>query len=107
MDATTGETEQLTTDQTIYRRGPQFSPNGRIIAFTGSIIAPQVSAVAAALHQFGIFTVNPDGTDENPVTVDPRTNPGAVDNNLNAYLLGWCARGPWLDDLWKLEEASQ
>jgi hypothetical protein len=60
------------------------------------------------LHQFGIFTVKPDGTDEAPVTADPRTNPGAaVDPYLNAYMLGWCALGPWLDDLWVLEEASQ
>jgi Tol biopolymer transport system component len=108
VDLANGEVRQLTTDATIYRRLPQLSPDSSVIAFTGSIIAPQVSAVAMALHQFGIFTVKPDGTDERPVTVDPRTNPGAnVDTYLNAYLLGWCPRGSWLDDLWKQEEASR
>ncbi|MEK7248668.1 MAG: hypothetical protein AAB092_09385, partial [Chloroflexota bacterium] len=103
-----GDVTQLTQDESIYRREPQFSPDGDLIAFTGSIIAPGVSAVAVMLHQFGIFTVKPDGTNEAPVTADPRTNPGAVvDPYLNAYLLGWCAPGPWLDDLWVLEEASQ
>lgn len=108
VDIDSGDMTQLTRDETIYRRGPQFSPDGSLIAFTGSIIVPGVSAVAVMLHQFGIFTVKPDGTDESPVTIDPRANPGAaVDPYLNAYLLGWCAPGPWLDGLWVLEEASQ
>jgi dipeptidyl aminopeptidase/acylaminoacyl peptidase len=108
VDVDSGDMTQITQDESIYRRGPQFSPDGSLIAFTGSIIAPGVSAVAVMLHQFGIFTVKPDGTDEAPVTADPRTNPGAaVDPYLNAYMLGWCAPGPWLDDLWVLEEASQ
>lgn len=108
VNVESGELTQLTQDESIYRRGPQFSPDGSLIAFTGSIIVPGVSTVAVMLHQFGIFTVKPDGNDEAPVTADPRTNPGAaVDPYLNAYLLGWCAPGPWLDDLWVLEEASQ
>jgi Tol biopolymer transport system component len=108
VDPDTGDTTQITQDTTIYRRGPQFSPDGSLIAFTGSIIPPSVSAMALLLHQFGIFVVNPDGSDERSVTVDPRTNPGAnVDPFLNAYLLGWCAPGPWLDDLWVHQEATQ
>lgn len=108
VDVDSGEATQLTQDATIYRRGPQFSPDGSLIAFTGSIIAPSVSSAVTAVHQFGIFTVQPDGSGEAPVTADPRTNPGAaVDPYLNAYLLGWCAPGPWLDDLWAREEASQ
>jgi len=107
-DASTGEITQLTQDPTIYRRGPQFAPDGSLIAFTGSIIAPQVSAVASSLHQFGIFMLNADGTGEFPITVDPRTNPGAgIDTYLDAFLLGWCSDGAWLDDLWALEKATQ
>lgn len=107
VDVTSGELTQVSQDPTIYRRGPQFSPDGRLIAFTGSIIAPAVSEVVMALHSFGIFTMNPDGSGEAPVTVDPRTNPGFIDTYLDAYLLGWCKSGPWLDDLWVQEEASQ
>ncbi|HVP05748.1 MAG TPA: hypothetical protein VMT90_08740 [Dehalococcoidia bacterium] len=108
VDVETGATTQITQDTTIYRRGPQFSPDGSLIAYTGSIIPPSVSAVAVMMHQFGIFVVNPDGSGERPLTVDPRTNPGAnVDPYLNAYLIGWCKPGPWLDDLWTPQEATE
>ena len=108
IDVSSGDMTQITEDPTIYRRDPKFSPDGSLIGFTGSIIAPTVSDTAMALHQFGIFTVRPDGTNEAPVTVDPRTSAGLfADPYLNAYLLDWCERGAWLDDLWTLEEASQ
>jgi Tol biopolymer transport system component len=109
IDAESGEATQLTTDMTIYRRYPRFSPDGSVIAFTGSIVGfPQAAAKALVYHSFGIFTLNPDGSNEQPLTADPRSNPGAsVDPYLNAYLLGWCAPGAWLDDAWTLEEASQ
>jgi len=108
IDADSGQPTQLTQDPTIYRRDPQFSPDGNLIAFTGSIVLQGVSAIAYAEHQFGIFTVNPDGSNEKALTVDPRTNPGAnVDPYLNAYLLGWCKAGPWLDSSWVPQEVAQ
>lgn len=108
IDVASGDATQITQDVSIYRRGPRFSPDGTLIAYTGSIIPPSVSAVATLLHQFGIFVVNPDGSDERPLTVDPRTNPGAnVDPYLNAYLIGWCKPGPWLDDQWVQQGATQ
>ena len=106
IDAETGEVTQLTESEDIYRRGPEYSPEGAMIAYTGSIIAPAVSATAVALHQFGIFLIDPDGSNERPFTQDPRENPGAnVDPYLDAFLMGWCVEGPWLDDLWT-EESS-
>jgi hypothetical protein len=58
------------------------------------------------MHSFGIFLINPDGTGERALTADPRLNPGAlVDPYLDAFLLGWCKPGPWLDELW-VEETS-
>ncbi|MEO8456854.1 MAG: hypothetical protein ABI559_03475 [Chloroflexota bacterium] len=92
---------QLTTSTDIYKRNPYFSPDGKIIAYTGSVVLPGVSLNYAALHQFAIFVMNPDGTAEHALTADPRgTTPGPNDQILNAYMLGWCKAGPWLDDLW-------
>jgi Tol biopolymer transport system component len=89
------------TDSDIFKRGAQYSPDGGTIAYTGSIAVPGVSLDWAALHQFGIFLTDGDGFNERPFTADPRLNPGAqVDPYLDAYFVGWCNRGPWLDDLW-------
>lgn len=105
IDAESGATTPLTSSNDIYKRNPFFSPDGSLIAFTGSVVLPQVSVSLDHLHQFAIFTTNPDGTDERALTADPRgTTPGPNDPYLNAYMLGWCAPGPWLDDLW--EEAE-
>jgi len=101
IEADTGAVTQLTSSNDIYKRNPYFSPDGSLIAYTGSVVLPAVSVNWHALHQFAIFTMNPDGTGERPLTADPRgTTPGPSDPYLNAYMLGWCAPGPWLDDLW-------
>jgi Tol biopolymer transport system component len=103
IDPTTGDTTQLTQSNDIYKRNPYYSPDGSIVAYTGSVVLPGVAVSAAALHQFAIFTMNPDGSNERALTADPRgTTPGPNDPFLNAYMLGWCAGGPWLDDLWTL-----
>jgi Tol biopolymer transport system component len=102
IEADSGAVTQLTKSNDIYKRNPYFSPDGSIIAFTGSVVLPGVSVNWYALHQFAIFTMNPDGTGERALTADPRgTTPGPNDPFLNAYMLGWCGHGPWLDDLWK------
>jgi Tol biopolymer transport system component len=101
LDPETGEATQITTSDT-FKRGAQHSPDGSRVAFTGSIVLPSVSRVAVRLHQFGIFMMNADGSNEQALTADPRLNPGAqVDPYLDAYFLGWCRPGPWLDDLWQ------
>jgi Tol biopolymer transport system component len=101
IDPNTGEGTQLTQSTDIYTRNPFYSPDGSIVAYTGSVVVPLVSVSASALHQFAIFTMNPDGSEDKALTADPRgTTPGPNDPFLNAYMLGWCAPGPWLDDLW-------
>jgi Tol biopolymer transport system component len=101
IDPSTGATTQVTQSNDIYKRSPYYSPDGSIVAYTGSIVLPGVAVSAAALHQFAIFTMNPDGSNERALTADPRgTTPGPNDPFLNAYMLGWCATGAWLDDLW-------
>lgn len=106
IEADTGAVTQLTSSDDIYKRNPFFSPDGSLIAYTGSVVLPALSVNLRALHQFAIFTMNPDGANERALTADPRgTTPGPNDPFLNAYMLGWCAPGPWLDDLWT--EAQQ
>jgi dipeptidyl aminopeptidase/acylaminoacyl peptidase len=101
IDPETGAVTQLTTSSDIYKRNPYFSPDGSLIAYTGSVVLPGVSVNWNTLHQYAIFTINPDGTNERSLTADPRgTTPGPNDPFLNAYMLGWCSPGPWLDDLW-------
>jgi WD40 repeat protein len=101
IDPESGDREQLTASSDIYKRGPEYSPDGETIAYTGSIILPTVSRYVAALHSVGIFLLDADGSNERALTTDPRLNPGAqVDPYLDAFLLGWCQPGPWLDDAW-------
>ncbi len=98
-----GDARPMTTSD-IFKRLPRYSPDGLAIAFTGSIVIPQVSPANAARHQFGVFLLDPDGSNERPLTVDPRLNPGAgVDPYLDAMLMGWCRRGAWLDSGWSKE----
>lgn len=108
IDLTSEDAEpvQLTTSD-IFKRLPRYSPDGGFIGYTGSIVTPLVSRYASKLHQFGIFLLRSDGSDERPVTADPRQNPGAgVDPFLDSFLLGWCPRGPWLDDTWERESGQ-
>lgn len=103
VDAAGGAARQLTTSSDIFKRSPEYSPDGSQIAYTGSIVLPEVArSWTAALHSFGIFLLNSDGSDEHALTADPRLNPGNnVDPFLDAYLLGWCRPGDWLDDSWQ------
>ena len=100
LDADTGETTQL-TDSDVFKRLSRYSPEGDAIAFSGSVVVPVVSRTATDLHQFGVFLMAPDGSNEIAVTADPQLNPGVgIDPFLDALLIGWCPRGEWLDDTW-------
>jgi Tol biopolymer transport system component len=107
INADSGESSAI-TDSEIFKRGAQYSPDGDTIAYTGSIAVPGVSVDwRADLHQFGIFLTDGDGSNERAFTTDPRLNPGAaVDPYLDAYFIGWCTPGAWLDDLWEPGEAA-
>lgn len=106
LDPDTGETNQLTNSTDIFKRLPRFSPDGTTIAYTGSIIVPEVSRNWRSLHSFGIFLMGDDGSNERSLTVDPRDNPVAgQDVFLDALLVGWCPAGPWLNDEWTPQEA--
>jgi Tol biopolymer transport system component len=103
IDAEGGEPRPLTQSD-IFKRGARYSPDGSTIAYTGSVVEPAVSLRAVALHSFGIFLLESDGSNERAFTADPRENPGAqVDPYLDAYFMSWCAPGPWLDELWTPE----
>jgi len=100
VDPENGNARKLTTSN-VFKRRPRYAPDGETIAYTGSVIATTVSRDVSVLHQFGIFLLNSDGGNERALTADPRLNPGAgVDPNLDAFLMGWCRPGPWLDDGW-------
>lgn len=107
IDANTGETTAITDSADIYKRLPRYSPDGGTIAYTGSIIVPTVSRFALAVHSFGVFLMDSDGSNQRALTSDPRLNPGqGVDPFLDAILIGWCRSGDWLDASWTPLEAS-
>ena len=100
FDAKSGNPEQFTSSN-VYKRRPRYAPDGKTIAYTGSVIPETVSRTVTVLHQFGIFLLDADGGNERALTADPRLNPGAdIDPDLDAFLMGWCLPGPWLDDSW-------
>ena len=100
IDPENGNAEQFTTSN-VYKRRPRYAPDGKTIAYTGSVIPETVSRTITVLHQFGIFLLDADGDNERALTADPRLNPGAgIDPDLDAFLMGWCLPGPWLDDSW-------
>ncbi|HEY5638916.1 MAG TPA: hypothetical protein VIW01_02595 [Dehalococcoidia bacterium] len=100
VDRETGAAEKFTTSD-VYKRRPRYAPDGTLIAYTGSVIPETVSRSITVLHQFGIFLLDAEGGNERALTADPRLNPGAgIDPDLDAFLMGWCLPGPWLDDSW-------
>jgi Tol biopolymer transport system component len=100
VDPVSGDSEKVTASD-VSKRRPRYDPDGKTIAYTGSVIAATVSREAAVLHQFGIFLLDTDGGNERALTADPRLNPEAgIDPDLDAFLMGWCRPGPWLDDSW-------
>ncbi len=101
VSASGGEMKQLTSSQ-VFKANPRWSSDGQRIAYVGTVPIPMAanlgggaSPVSLSLHDalshnVAVFTSAPDGSDEVPFT----------DVNLDAWLLGWCTAGPWLDEGW-------
>jgi dipeptidyl aminopeptidase/acylaminoacyl peptidase len=83
------DVRQITSSQ-ISKGVPRWSPDGSLIAFAGTIVVPIASRVPVLVHNLAVYTMNPDGTGEQQLT----------DLQQDAWLLGWCGSGPWLDDGW-------
>jgi Tol biopolymer transport system component len=84
----TGES-QLTESQ-VSKGFPRWSPDGSTIAFAGTILVPIASSRPLLVHNLAVYTMLPDGTAGKPIT----------DVVQDAWLLGWCVSGPWLNDGW-------
>jgi dipeptidyl aminopeptidase/acylaminoacyl peptidase len=88
-----GQTAQITTSNSD-KTSPRWSLDGSLVAYVGTIPLPPVSRKLAALrHNVAVWTANPDGANETAFT----------DLTLDAWLIGWCAPGPWLDQGWERE----
>jgi len=86
-----GSNETQLTSSSVAKGFPRWAPDNSLIAFGGTVTVPVASEKPALVHNSGVFTVKPDGTDERPLTDiarDPR-------------LGGWCISGPWLNKNWK------
>jgi dipeptidyl aminopeptidase/acylaminoacyl peptidase len=81
---------ELTTSD-VSKGLPRWSPDGSMVAFAGTILIPLASSRPMKLHNLAVYTMQPNGTGEQALT----------DVALDAWLLGWCVSGPWLDEGWE------
>jgi dipeptidyl aminopeptidase/acylaminoacyl peptidase len=92
-----GTNVQQVTSSQISKGVPRWSPDGSLVAFAGTVLVPIASRVPARLHNLAVYIMNPDGSGEQQLT----------DLQQDAWLLGWCRSGPWLDDGWEEAAAPQ
>jgi dipeptidyl aminopeptidase/acylaminoacyl peptidase len=85
-----GSGESQLTESQVSKGFPRWSPSGLTIAFAGTILVPLASTRPLLLHNLAVYTMLPDGTGEKAIT----------DIVQDAWLLGWCMSGPWLNDGW-------
>jgi hypothetical protein len=60
------------------------------IAYVGTIVPPQISTRPLVRHNVGVYTAAADGTGEELFT----------DLAKDAWLIGWCMGGDWLQTHW-------
>jgi len=89
-----GQDERQVTKSEISKGFPRWSPDGSVVAYAGTVIVPSVSRHPSLRHNLAVWTMQPDGSGEQQLT----------DLAQDAWLLGWCLSGPWLDEGW--EEVS-
>ena len=88
-----GEAAQISASNTD-KAQPRWSLDGSRVAYVGTVPEPSASLKPAVLrHNVAVWTADPDGTKETAFT----------DLALDAWLIGWCAPGPWLEDGWERE----
>ena len=86
----TGEAVSQLTSTQAFKANPRWSADGSRIAYVGTVPVPTASRFPAVLHNVAVFTSAEDGSDEVPFT----------DLAIDAWLLGWCTAGPWLNHGW-------
>jgi hypothetical protein len=91
IDAVDGANERQLTSSEVSKGFPRWSPDGSTVAFAGTIFIPVASSRPLALHNLAVYTMQPDGTGEQVIT----------DVVQDAWLLGWCVSGPWLNEGWQ------
>jgi Tol biopolymer transport system component len=87
--ALSGEIEGQLTDSPVSKSVPRLSPDGTKLAFVGVVSVPVVSAMASRAHNLGVWVAAADGSGEEMFT----------DLSEDAWLLGWCTAGPWLEEV--------
>ena len=86
-----GENQRQVTNSEISKGFPRWSPDGSMVAYAGTVLVPGVSRDPLLRHNLAVWTMNPDGSGEQQIT----------DLVQDAWLLGWCVGGPWLDQGWQ------
>lgn len=88
--ALSGEAERAMPTSDVDKTFPRTSPDRLRIAYVGTIVPPQISTRPLARHNVGVYTAAADGTGEELFT----------DLAKDAWLIGWCMGGDWLQGNW-------
>jgi len=86
-----GSNERPLTNSGVSKGVPRYSPDGKQLAFVGTVSVPVTSAAPVLMHNLGIFMAAADGSGEQMFT----------DLAKDAWLLTWCSAGAWLQHDWE------